>query len=485
MNGKHPTGSRSEVSRRTFLKSAAAAGAGLALVAPRIVSAENLGTETVNVGIIGAGNEARVLVITNSIKIPGVRFRAIADIWPWNRGRMARLLKKFKHETNEYTDYQEMLAKEKDLDAVIIASPDCVHAEHSIASLKAGLHVYCEKEMSNTIEKARQMVLTAKQTGKLLQIGHQRRSNPRYHMALDYINRVKAIGRMTNVMGNWNRAKPLHIDKWSDKAVLPKAVLEKYGYGTMERFRNWRWYKQFSGGPIADLGSHQIDIFCWFLNAMPKSVIASGGTDNYPKMEWYDNVLAVYEWDYKFGGETRSVRGHYQLFSTTSHGGYQETFMGNEGSLVISEGAGIGGLRREYSAEMADWEYELQKAVAARATSAADLKKEVMALRTEVEGLRKAAGQTVEQEKGEKEEEIKIGHSVPAPGRYYPPIPAPLPAKPEHMPHLENFFDAVRGKAKLNCPGEIGYETAVAVLRVNDAIATGKKIEFKPEDFHA
>ena len=54
---------------------------------------------------------------------------------------MARLLKKFKHETNEYTDYQEMLAKEKDLDAVIVASPDCVHAEHSIASLKAGLHV--------------------------------------------------------------------------------------------------------------------------------------------------------------------------------------------------------------------------------------------------------------------------------------------------------------------------------------------------------
>ena len=71
MNGKHPTGSQSEVSRRTFLKSAAAAGAGLALVAPRIVSAENLGTETVNVGIIGAGNEARVLVITNAIKIPG------------------------------------------------------------------------------------------------------------------------------------------------------------------------------------------------------------------------------------------------------------------------------------------------------------------------------------------------------------------------------------------------------------------------------
>ena len=73
-----------------------------------------------------------------------------------------------------------MLSDEKDLDAVIIATPDFWHAEQTIACLKAGLHVYCEKEMSNTLEGARKMVQAAKQTGKLLQIGHQRRSNPRY-----------------------------------------------------------------------------------------------------------------------------------------------------------------------------------------------------------------------------------------------------------------------------------------------------------------
>lgn len=52
-----------------------------------------------------------------------------------------------------------------------------------------------------------------------------------------------------------------------------------------------------------------------------------------------------------------------------------------------------------------------------------------------------------------------------------------------HQPHLENFFDAVRGKAKLNCPADVGYETTVAVLKVNEAIEAGKKLEFKPEDF--
>jgi predicted dehydrogenase len=81
---------------------------------------------------------------------------------------------------NGYEDYREMLDKEKELDAVIIATPDFWHAPHTVDCLEAGKHVYCEKEMSNTLEGARRMVAAARETGKLLQIGHQRRSNPRY-----------------------------------------------------------------------------------------------------------------------------------------------------------------------------------------------------------------------------------------------------------------------------------------------------------------
>ena len=64
-------------------------------------------------------------------------------------------------------------------------------------------------------------------------------------------------------------------------------------------------------------------------------------------------------------------------------------------------------------------------------------------------------------------------------------IPVTMEGKPYHQPHLENFFDAIRGKAKLNCPAEIGYETAVTVLKVNEAVAAARKLEFKPEDFEA
>ena len=449
-----------ELSRRDFIKTAAAAGAGLALAAPRIVHAQNRG-DALNIAMIGVGTEGRVLLM-NVVKMEGVRFKAICDIWPYYRTYTSRLLAKYKQPVTEYTDYRDMLAKEKDLDAVIVATPDWVHAEHSIACLKAGINVYCEKEMSNTIENCKQMVLASRESGKLLQIGHQRRSNPRYHMMLDLVNNKKALGRLTNVTAQWNRATP-YTAKWTDKSLLDDATLKKYGYDTMDRFRNWRWYKQFSGGPIADLGSHQVDIFHWVLNTPPKSVVASGGNDNYPKMEWYDNVVAVYEWDYAWAGETRAVRGHYDLFSTTSHGGYTETFMGTEGSLVISEDASKGGIRREYTSEEAEWEKELLKKLGK------------MAAKPKAEAKK---------DNTTKEGDITVAHSIPSPGRYFPPIPATMPPVTEHGPHLENFFAAVRDKnVKLNCPGEVAYETAVSILRVNDAVAAGQKITFKPEDF--
>jgi predicted dehydrogenase len=238
----------------------------------------------------------------------------------------------------------------------------------------------------------------------------------------------------------------------------------------MARFRNWRWYKKFSGGPIADLGSHQIDIFNWFLRAQPRAVMASGGLDYYEGIEWYDNINALYEWEYEWEGQRRVVRGFYQVLSTTSHGGYAETFMGDEGSLVISENASQGGIRREQEAPEADWEKDLQKAIAAAGQAA-----KTMAAEPAKEGAAEA--------KKEDEGEIKIGHSVPAPGRYYPPITAPGPVKSEHLPHLENFFAAIRDGIALNCPGEVGYETAVTVLKVNEAVAAAKRLEFAPEEF--
>ena len=103
---------------------------------------------------------------------------ALCDIWEFHRGEGQRYLQKLGNEVRAYENYEDLLAKEKDLQAVVIATPDFCHAPMTNTCLKAGLHVYCEKMMSNTIEGARSMVQTMRETGKLLQIGHQRRSNP-------------------------------------------------------------------------------------------------------------------------------------------------------------------------------------------------------------------------------------------------------------------------------------------------------------------
>ena len=449
-----------EIDRRSFLRSTAAVGAGLAF-SPIMGKARAASADTINVALLGAGAQGQVLM--NACRnIPGIRFKAVCDIWTtYNQKRVSRMLKAYRHEHNTYVDYEEMLDKEKDLDAVIVATPDFWHAPHTVACLEAGLNVYCEKEMSNTLEGAKKMMEAAKKSGKLLQIGHQRRSNPRYIHAYDkLITGAKLLGKITTINGQWNRSKTACEDLGSPRnAQIDQATLEKYGFKSMQQFRNWRWYKGLGGGPIVDLGSHQIDIYSWYLGTNPKSVMASGGIDYWkpPVTEiahdWYDNVMVIYE--YEVGD--RTVRAFYQTITTNSSNGYFETFMGDEGTLVISEAAGRGTIYREPWVPAENWEKWVKMGF---------IKEPV-----------------------EPEEEKTAGDAVldvresPKPPSY--DIPVTMENKPYHQPHLENFFDSIKGKAKLNCPAKIGYETAVMVLKVNEAVAAGRRLEFKPEDFEA
>jgi predicted dehydrogenase len=441
---------QTQIDRRSFLRSSAAVGAGL--VFSPMIAGQSSGAakgDDINIALLGCGAQGQVLM--NAIRdIPGIRFKAVCDIWTaYNQKRVSRLLERYGHEHNTYVDYKEMLDKEKDLDAVIIATPDFWHAEHTVACLKAGLNVYCEKEMSNTLEGAKRMVEAAKETGKLLQIGHQRRSNPRYLHCYDkLIKGAKILGRITTINGQWNRSKAACEDLgWPKKYPLEQSELEKYGFESMEQFRNWRWYKGLGGGPIVDLGSHQIDIYSWFLGANPKSVMAGGGIDYWKGHEWYDTVMAVYEYETKEG----PVRAFYQTITTNSSQGYYESFMGDEGTLAISESASRGSVYREPGAP--DWDKWVKMDYINEPP-----KKE---------------------EKAETSAVLDIRETVPV-AEYKIPVTMD---KPYHQPHLENFFDAVRGKAKLNCPAEIGYETAVTVLKVNEAVEAAHKLEFKPEEF--
>lgn len=449
-----------QISRREFVRTVTAAGAGIAMahramaqdIATKGQAAQGIGSgDELNVGIIGVGKQGKGALIEACMLIPGVKFRAVCDIWDKNRQEAVDYLKKYDHEANAYVDYQDMLAQEKDLDAVIVASPDWMHAEHAIAAMEAGHHVYSEKEMSNSLDKAKEMVLASRRTGKLLQIGHQRRSNPRYIHAIDkLVHENNILGRVTHANAQWNRSVSAAKDiGCSYLDVIPAEILAKYGYATMQQFLNWRMYKKYGGGPIVDLGSHQIDIFEWVFHALPKSVIASGGTDYHTQYELYDNVLCIYEYATKHG----TARAFYETLTTSGHGGNSEAFMGENGTLLISEVAYRGdAIEREANAP--DWNVLVK------------------------EGLLKAEGKSMVK--------VKTKNTVldarESPGLPKWPLPIEL-AKLPHQPHLENFFNTIRGKSKLNCPAEMGYATAVAVLAVNEAVRTGKKIEFKESDF--
>ena len=437
------------MNRRDFLaKGSTVAGAGLVLGAPSLLKAADGNNDKINVALIGMGKQGRVLLEAMS-NIPGLHFQAVCDIWEKQalRGGAGRVKLIQGTRPNMYVDIDDLLEKEKGLDVAIIATPDFWHAPHTVKCLEAGLHVYCEKMMSNTLDGARSMVRAMEKTGKLCQIGHQRRSNPRYRFTLDHlINNHKICGTIVNINGQWNRALISSQDlEYSKRVAVDVAVLSKYGFKDMHQFRNWRFYRDLSGGPISDLGAHQIDVFNWFLDCKPKSVFASGGNDHFKTREHFDNVMAIFEYDSAQG----PVRAFYQVLTTTSAGGgFFERFMGTEGTIKISEMASGSAIYRESNAP--EWDDLVRRGY-----------------------LRKKPAPPKPKDTGG-----VASYESAAPEEFT--IPGVL-NKPPHQPHLENFFAAVRGEAKLNCDARHAFESEAPIFWVNPSALKKEPIIFTPE----
>jgi predicted dehydrogenase len=226
--------------------------------------------------------------------------------------------------------------------------------------------------------------------------------------------------------------------------------LKAYGYENMHAFRNWRAFKRYSGGRFADFGAQQVEVVNWFLAGTPKSVLAGGGIDYYKAHEWPDTVMAILE--YETGDGT--VRALLSVQTTTSGGGEMtfEHFMGTEGSIKISESPKWTRVFREPQAK--PWDDWVRQGYLAAKEDAAP-KKPVTS---------------------EEEHVRETGVVVP----YELPV---LLTKPLHQPHLENFFDAVRGKARLTCPAEEAFPIEVVVHKVNQAVEGKKMLFLAPEDF--
>ncbi len=445
--------SNNHLNRRSFLqKTSAGVGAGMVLGAPNILrAAEQASNDDINVALVGFGKQGTVLF--DSMKnIPGLRFQAVCDIWDNSRKKALGRIRGLKrgYTATGYSDIDEMLATEKGLDAVVVATPDFWHSPHTVKCLEAGLNVYCEKMMSNTIDGARAMVRAMEKSGKLCQIGHQRRSNPRYRFTLEELIRKKNItGQIVNINGQWNRAVKSSQDISVNPKIVPKDdVLQKYGFKNAHEFMNWRVYRDLSGGPISDLGAHQIDIYNWFLGCSPKSVFASGGNDFFTEREHFDNVMAIFDFDTPQGG----VRAFYQVLTTTSAGGgFWESFMGADATVKISEIPSSSAIYRESSAP--DWEPLVNAGYLKKRAAPAKPKEDSNAV---------------------------ASYASEAPEVY------DLPGgfnKPAHQPHLENFFEAVRKNdfKHLTCDARHAFESEAPIYWVNPSALRKEPIVFTEE----
>jgi predicted dehydrogenase len=467
--------------RRNFMRTSVLTGTGVYLATSKSAIAQDTAADRVlTVALIGCGAQGERLFLASK-DIPGIRFVACCDLWDYKRRPIAARIKAHtKGECAEYTDMAELLAKETTVDCILIATPDWMHAQQTRMALEAKKSVYCEKMMSNTIEGARDMVKAQRETGGLLQIGHQRHSNPRYHNLRDnIINGNNLLGRVTHLYGQWNRGVASSAPyKLPNMKIAPKEdVITKAGYTNIDEFLNWRFFSKYGAGPISDLGAHQIDMFNWFFSQkgkpviVPTSVMATGGVDYYDgkdgrsKFELPDNVMAMYEYQ----GAEGIRRAYYQVLTTTGSQGYYEKLMGVDGSVTISESPTYNTIYKEPSSTKF-WDVLAEGDNPVLARSGLSVHHKIW--EKPKPWWRKPNWMDVKSDSRESKalEAWELGVTL---------------SRFPHAPHLENFFDCARSKnpAELNCNVEDAYRSCVTVLKCNDSIKTGSKYVFTPEDF--
>lgn len=402
--------------RRSFLKTTAAGAAAGALGAkvataraPRRVAP----SDRINVAVIGPGSRGQE-DMRNMLRVPGVTFVALADVWPQ---RFVEVEKLVGSKVPGHDDYRKVLDL-KDVDVVLVATPLCYHRDHVVAALESGRHVYGEKSMGFTVEHCDAILEAANKSSKQYQVGHQYRYAPWIREA---VKRVHAgeIGTVTHVVGYWHRNA-----NWRRPVPDPK----------LERLVNWRMYREYSGGLMAELGSHQIDITNWVYGAPPVSVVASGGIDYYKDgRETNDNVEAIFR--YPSGGTLT-----FSSITTNAKLGNQLTIYGTDGSCEIT-------------VEDAHFYYEASRPKGPTNGEIVE------------RGVRTGATYST---KGE----------MPYRGPGEPvAIPDGAAGNPNFLA-VESFFENVRANTRPFADVTAGYNSATAVALSNRAIDDGKRYVF-------
>ena len=270
------------MNRRDFIGKTALGAAAITIL-PRHVLGGNgflAPSDRINLGYIGVGKQVPVL-LHGLMGVPETMVIAAADV---NSQKLSHFIgeanklnaKKSGHEVQGYGDYRELLGR-KDIDAVVIASPDHWHAMHVVDAAKAGKDIYCEKPLALTIDEGRAMVDAVRKYKRVLQTGSMQRSQHYFRQAADlirngYIGDIKevnvSIGEPVRECDLPSLPTPAHID-W-DSWIGPSLYR---GFSPVlspelnsKEWALWRLYHGFGGGYITDWGAHMFDIVQWALD---------------------------------------------------------------------------------------------------------------------------------------------------------------------------------------------------------------------------
>lgn len=431
-----------KTSRRDFIRRTAAASLGAAAF-----------SATSYARILGANDRVRVGVAGFSDRFRGSLFPAfgyhfkelnfdivaVSDIWKKRREEGKDFLKgKMGHDVQPYVNNDEMFGS-KSIDVVFISTPDFQHALHTVDAVRAGLDTYTEKPFAETMEDNRAALKAVKETGRIVQIGSQRRSGQNYQAAAAYVQSGK-FGPITMVELTWNVNQP---GRWRRPGLVAqlkeqdtdwKRFLLNRPYEPFDARKHleYRLFWPYSSGLPGQWMSHQIDTVHWFSGLKhPRSVVANGGVYWWQdgRKNW-DTITAVFE----YGPEHDPTSGFQVTFSSRMHNGDEkpsEIYYSNGGELNLTTNkvSSGGGLLEEFAKEMN---------MNSNLLPALDLAgSDVKTVATANTG----------------------GDSTTS-------------------SHVRNWMECVRSRKQPNAPVEAGYSHAIATIMTNAAVRTGSKVTF-------
>jgi predicted dehydrogenase len=434
-----------ETTRRDFIKKSAIAAAGT-YIGTMGMSAKSYGN------IIGANDRVRVGVVGFSDRFKDTLFPcflnhnkelnfdivALSDLWSYRRDLgTAHIKNKIGHDITACRNNDE-LYNLKDLDAVIISSPDFAHASHAIEAVHNKKDVYCEKPFAETMDDARAALKAVRSSKQILQIGSQRRSGQNYQAAAEFIKQGK-FGDITMVELTWNVNQP---GRWRRPDLVAKLkeqdtdwkrfILNRpYEPFNPRIYLEYRLFWPYSSGMPGQWMSHQIDTVHWFTGlAHPRSVTANGGIYQWKdgRRNW-DTTTAVFD----YGPLNDTSKGFQVIFSSRMHNGDEhpaEIYYSNGGelNLITNTVSPQGGLKE-------------------RAASAMHMHANLLP-------------------------EVKLPNTESVVAS------ANTGADALSSNHMRNWLECIRSRKEPNAPVEAGYHHSIANIMTNAAVHTGGKATF-------